>query len=321
MPKTLPATPFNIGAKRSRRGLLFFFALCLLVCPATAGPALAAGFTLVAGAPSNDQLSLFATHIAGGLNPGPIVRFTPGLSGAYALRDTAGDPRAVAAFALPAYFLMGSDPRSPFSEGDLEPLLLAARVPAALWVPQDSPIAGLADFIALARREKDALVCAGPGRFTAPHLASVIFNRESGALTLFLPLVGTEEARKAALQGRVKAVWAYALAAETMPGFRPLAVAAETRSPALPDTPTFAELRLGVTAWAELGFAVSPKIKNKAEILADLRTARDNPETLAVLARLGFTPRPLEGEDLAGYLKQRADALKRFKEEYPRLMD
>ena len=176
-------------------------------------------------------------------------------------------------FALPGFLLSLEDPSGPAHRADLEAVVLAARVPVALWIPENSAVKTLPDLITQARRGDGAVICAGPGRFTAPHLASVLFNREAGVLTLFLPLIGTDEARAAAIQGRVQAVWAYALVPGSMPGMRPLAVAAESRSPVLPEVPTFAELGLKVTLSAELGFALSPKSKTKDATAAALKAA------------------------------------------------
>ena len=302
--------------RKLRPAAILCLALCLVL---TAGPLRAAGIPLLVGAPPSDQLSYFTAILSEGMAPVPVLRFVPGLSGAYALRNAAAAPGSVAVFALPAFALMGMDPTSPYSAGDLEAVLLAGRVPAALWVPQDSPIVDLPAFITLVRQPGASVFCAGPGRFTAPHLASVIFNREIGVVTTFMPMVGTDEAGKAALDGRVQAVWAYALAPETLPGFRPLAVAAEARSAALPDTPTFAEYQLAVTAWAELGFALAPGTRDKPALIAAIRAGRDDPDALAEQARLGFSRLPKEGDDLQEYLRQQSSLLKGLRDAYPRL--
>ncbi len=296
--------------------------LCLtLGCLAPARPAAGAAPVLLVGAPQNDQLSRFTEQVAAAMTPMPNVRYVPGLGGAYALRDAASNPTAVAVFVLPAFILLRDEPNSPYYKGNLEPFALAARMPVALWVPESSPIKALPELITLARHGAGTVLCAGPGRFTAPHLASVVFNREAGIQTLFLPLIGTDEARKAALEGRVQAVWAYALPPGSLPGLRPLAVAAEARSPALPDTPTFAEYGQAVTIAAELGFALSPQFKDKPGITAALRAALADSYTADALARQGFAPLSTEGEALPLYLDEQARRLEAFKIDFPHLQD
>lgn len=288
----------------------------------TAQPARAAeSFSILVGAPRSDQLSRFTEQVTAGMKPMPTVNFVPGLGGAYALRDTAADPATVALFSLPGFLLSLEDPSGPAYRAELEAVVLAARVPVALWIPEKSPVKTLPDLITLARRGDGAVICAGPGRFTAPHLASVLFNREAGVLTLFMPLIGTDEARAAAIQGRVQAVWAYALVPGSLPGMRPLAVAAESRSPVLPDVPTFAELGLKVTISAELGFALSPKSKTKDATAAALKTALADSYTQDALARQGFIPIPATDSPLSLYLDEQVERLKTFTRDYPSLLE
>ncbi len=276
---------------------------------------------LLSGAPESDQLSQIVRLIGRGLTPPAEVRPTPGLTGAYALRDAAADPGLTAALALPAFILMADAPSFPYQSGDVTALFLAGHVPAALWVPQDSPFVSLPDFLAAARQGEGQVICAGPGRYSAAHLALVICNREAGVLTLFLPVLGTAEACAAATQGRVQAVWAYALAPETLPGFRALAVASESRVPALPDTPTFSEYDLRVILKAELGFAAAPRAAGREPKARSLRLGLENPATAEELRRLGFVPSPLEGKDLERYLERESIRLRDMAGEYPRLKD
>ncbi len=316
----------RVGPARVMRSLFLAgrgLALCMVpFLLLAAWPACAAEpFSILVGAPRSDQLSRFTEQVTAGMKPMPTVNFVPGLGGAYALRDAAADPATVALFALPGFLFSLEDPSGPAHRAELEPVVLAARVPVALWVPEKSAVKTLPDLTALARRGDGAVICAGPGRFTAPHLASVLFNREAGVLTLFMPLIGTDEARAAAMQGRVQAVWAYALVPGSLPGMRPLAVAAESRSPVLPDVPTFAELDLKVAISAELGFALSPKSKTKDATVAALKAALADSYTQDALVRQGFTPIPAIDSPLSLYLDEQAERLKVFTRDYPSLLE
>ena len=321
----IPA-PERIGCAQpvrflSAAGLVLAVCVVLLLAQA-AQPVLAAEpFSILVGAPRSDQLSRFTEQVTAGMKPMPTVNFVPGLGGAYALRDAAADPATVALFSLPGFLLALEDPSGPAHRAELEAVVLAASVPVALWIPENSAVKTLPDLITLARRGAGAVVCAGPGRFTAPHLASVLFNREAGVVTLFMPLIGTDGARAAAIQGRVQAVWAYALVPGSLPGMRPLAVAAESRSPVLPDVPTFAELGLKVTISAELGFALSPKSKTKDATAAALKAALADSYTQDALARQGFTLMPAEDSPLSLYLDEQTERLKTFTRDYPSLME
>ena len=324
--RTRTREPERIGFARMIRSLVatgLGLALCVVpLLPPTSQPAHAAEpISILVGAPRSDQLSRFTEQVTAGMKPMPTVSFVPGLGGAYALRDAAADPAAVVLFSLPGFLLSRGDPSGPAHHAELEAVVLAARVSVALWIPENSTIKTLPDLITQARRGAGTVVCAGPGRFTAPHLASVLFNREAGVLTLFMPLIGTDEARAAAMQGRVQAMWAYALVPGSLPGMRPLAVAAENRSPVLPDVPTFAELGLKVTISAELGFALSPKSKTKATTAAALKAALADSYTQDALARQGFLPIPATDEPLRPYLDEQAERLKTFKRDYPSLLE
>ncbi len=173
------------------------------------------------------------------------------------IEDLAPSGNSAALIIMPNLVLRGLHPYSTYRLGEVCPEFVLAEVPLALWVPENSPYANLRDLIQDAFMHPGALVMGGGGSYSAPHLAALQFCRAAGITAGYAAYMGTEDAMKAAQDGKVKAVWGYALAE---PGktqkMRPLAVAARLRSPALPDLPTFDEQKVDMFASASFGFTL-----------------------------------------------------------------
>ena len=128
---------------------------------------------------------------------------------------------------------------------DLAPIALIANSPSILVVPLSLPVNSVGEFIAYAKAHPGELNYASYGAGSGPHLAAGLFQEITGTAMQNVPYGGGGPAVLAVMRGEVQAYLAGSLAVGPQiqsGGVKALAIAAETRSPALPNLPTFREL-------------------------------------------------------------------------------
>jgi tripartite-type tricarboxylate transporter receptor subunit TctC len=181
---------------------------------------------------------------------------------------------------------------------DFEPITEISSIPLMLVVHPSLPVKTLPEFIAYAKAQPDGLDYATSGAGTSTHLAMEMLRGVTGAPLVHVPFKGNAEVMNSLLGGHVKAH--FGLAASSLQhvrtgALRVLAVSTEKRHPALPDTPTVAELGypgFEMTSWqGALAPAGTPK-----EIVAKL-----NAEMVALLHEPAVKERiAREGADAIG---------------------
>ena len=128
---------------------------------------------------------------------------------------------------------------------DLKLVGLVSYTPHVLVVRASLPVNTLADLVALAKQQPGKLTYASSGAGGAIHLASELFKREAGVDLVHVPYRGGGPAVLGLLSGDVDVfISDLSTTIENIRGGRlkALAMAWPTRSPFLPETPTFAEL-------------------------------------------------------------------------------
>jgi tripartite-type tricarboxylate transporter receptor subunit TctC len=137
------------------------------------------------------------------------------------------------------YSKLGFDPIK-----DFEFVALAYIVPSFLVVPANSPAKTPKDLVAIAKASPGKLNFGSGGVGSSQHLFSVMFNTATGIDTVHVSYKGTAPAEAALVAGEIDYMVdpPTALPFVTAGRLRALAVAAPTRSPALPDVPTLDEL-------------------------------------------------------------------------------
>jgi len=153
--------------------------------------------------------------------------------------------------------------RLPFDpQADFAPISLVGRSGPVLVVHPSVPARSVKELIALARARPGKLNFGSGGRGTPAHMDGEILKSAAGIDMVHVPYKGGILAVTDLLAGQVDLVFADMVPAtpQIKAGkLRPLAVATENRSPALPDVPTMAEAgvkqRFPETWWA----MVAPK--------------------------------------------------------------
>ncbi len=167
------------------------------------------------------------------------------------------DGNSAAIVMLPNLITRGLHPYPTYHLDDVAPEFLLAELPLALWVPEGSPFKTLQDLTRFAFNNPEQLIIGGGGTYSAPQLANAVFARAAGLTVGYRGYLGTADAMRAANEGRVAAVWGYAL---EEPGksakMRPLAIAARARSPVFPQLPTFDEQKVDLLFHADFGFSL-----------------------------------------------------------------
>lgn len=130
---------------------------------------------------------------------------------------------------------------------DLAPITLIATVPELLVTSPDVEAQTLPELIQWAKDNPGYLNYASSGPGGMQHLAGEMLNYEAGIDTVHIPYRGAAPAVLDVVGGQVDMMFADLpiLLAQVKEGaLRPIAVGSKTRSPALPDIPTTAEMGL-----------------------------------------------------------------------------
>ena len=197
----------------------------------------------------------------------------------------------------------------------LAPITRLGNFKFALAVSRAFPADTVKEFVAYAKAHPGAIGYATPGPGTPAHFLGAMFNRATGTDLLHVPYRGSGPAATALLGGEVQSAFNTTVA--LLPLYKDkqvkmLAVTGSTRSPTMPDVPTFGQLNmnLGDIESAELwyGFFAPgktpsaavhklnavlvealkyPAVRDKLQNL-DIEVATDTPEAFAKIVKADY---------------------------------
>jgi tripartite-type tricarboxylate transporter receptor subunit TctC len=149
-----------------------------------------------------------------------------------------------------------------------------------------------ADFVALAKAEPETITIASGGIGSATHLTAELFQVRAGIKLVHVPFRGAGPAMNDLIAGHVQSGFTtLATASAAIEHVRALAVAGETRLPALPNVPTFREGGIDLVVahwWGVLAPAPLPP-QIVARLTGELSAVLGSPEVAVHLAPLGVT--------------------------------
>jgi len=184
-----------------------------------------------------------------------------------------------------------------YSQKDFAPIVLIANSPSILVVPAAYPINSVTELVAHLKAHPGELNYASYGAGSGPHLAAGLLQDITGTTMQHVPYGGGGPATVAVLRGEVQMLLAGSLAVGAQiqsGGLKPLAIAAETRTPAFPNLPTFREQ--GIDYLTGTWFGLLAPARTPPDIVALL-----NREVLAALRSDAVRARIAEqGSDVAG---------------------
>jgi tripartite-type tricarboxylate transporter receptor subunit TctC len=130
---------------------------------------------------------------------------------------------------------------------DFSAISLVASAPAVIVANPNLPAKTLAELLAYARANPGAIKYGSSGIGTPVHLAGELMSQMAGIEMVHVPYKGIAPAMAAILAGDIQISYAAVLSGQAhfkSGRLRPLAVAARSRYPTLPDVPTTAEAGL-----------------------------------------------------------------------------
>ena len=209
------------------------------------------------------------------------------------------------------YDNLGFDPIKDFA-----PVALVYTVPSFLVVPASSPAKTAQELVALAKSRPGKLNFGSGGAGSSQHLFGVMFNTSTKIDALHVPYKGTSPAEAALVAGEVD----YMLDPPTALPFvaagrlKALAVAAPTRSSALPNVPTLDEAGIAgvhtLTYYGVLAPAGTPK-EIVDRLNAEINTILKSDDMRARLTKLAAEPGTGSPEEFRRFMEAE---LKRYGE-------
>ncbi len=152
------------------------------------------------------------------------------------------------------------------------PVSMLASYPTILAVHPSLPTKSLAQFVSLAKAQPGKLIYASGGVAGLQHMATELFGREAGINLVHVPYKGTTPGLVDLVAGNVHLTICSippALPFIKVGKLRALAMTGRKRATAVPDVPTFAELRLPGVVF-EPWFAVLAPAKTPEPVLTRL---------------------------------------------------
>lgn len=176
---------------------------------------------------------------------------------------------------------------------DFTPVTLVASSPVVLVVNPRSPYKSVADYIAAARATAGGVAFGSAGAGTPGHLTGEMFATAAHVKLQHVPYKGSAPAISDLLGNQIPSMFdpIQALIPHIRGGkLRALAVSGTSRSPTLPDVPTFAEAGVkGVESrawWAVFGPANLPTPVT-ARLQAEIQKIAESPDFRDKLAAIG----------------------------------
>jgi tripartite-type tricarboxylate transporter receptor subunit TctC len=190
---------------------------------------------------------------------------------------------------------------------------LVSYTPHVLVVRSTLAADTLGDLIRLAKAQPGKLTYASSGTAGAIHLASELFKREAGVDLVHVPYRGGGPAVMGLLTGDVDVfINDASTTAESVKAgkLKALATAWPTRSPLLPDVPTFAELGLPAvvsSSWFGLAAPVATPADITARLTQAMAPVSASSGYQAGLKKLGLEAFNLSPEQSAAFIKGEID--------------
>jgi tripartite-type tricarboxylate transporter receptor subunit TctC len=203
-------------------------------------------------------------------------------------------------------------PKLPFDPAAFVPVTIMARIPNALLANPKVAATSVAELIAYARANPDKLTYASQGNGTTSHVTAEAFKLAAGVSMVHVPYRGSAPALNGLLAGEVDVMFdnlGVSLGLVAGGTLKLLAVATESRLPALADVPTIAETLPGFASLTWFAVAAPPKTPAAlaTRISADFAQALRQPEVIERLAALSAEPVGTSPADTAAFIGEEVE--------------
>jgi tripartite-type tricarboxylate transporter receptor subunit TctC len=270
------------------------------------------------GGPNDIMARLIAQKLSEALGGQFYVENSPGAGGTIGAGAVAGAPGdghtllVANQDVIVQPIIKSKVPYDPFKS--FTPVTLVVSAPEMIVVHPSLPVKDMKELIELLKANPGKYSYASPGYGTTPHLACEwLFKLEYGIDVTHVPFQGAAPAVQSTLSGQTPIFHNVlpAVAPHIRQGtMRPLAVAANKRSPFFPDVPTLAEA--GIPGH-EVGFwlvvlAPAGTPKDTVDVLnRQIARILDLPDVKERLQTIGFDPASSTPDAAAAHMKAETD--------------
>lgn len=192
---------------------------------------------------------------------------------------------------------------------DFSPITQISTFAAVLLVHESLPVKNYAEFTAMARNSSEPLSYATSGSGSAQHLAMEKLRSQFKLQLNHIPYKGGAPAMNDLLAGHVKVMMAGmgdASAHLNSSRIRPLATTGKSRSPLLPQIPTFSELGVmdfDASGWHGLHAPAGTPVDIIAKINADVTAVLTDPNMRQLMASMDVEPRSTTVNEFKQFLE------------------
>ena len=191
---------------------------------------------------------------------------------------------------------------------DFAPISLVASSEYILAVHPSLPVKSVKDLVALAKARPGQIIYGSSGTFGLPHLAGELLKQSAGIDMIHVPYKGGGPAALAILSGEVAFMFGTGPTVVPLANagrLRLIAIAADKRSPALPQLPTVAETLPGVevSAWYGLLAPAGTPKEIISRLHAETVKAIADPKVAMQIRNAGGEPVTSTPEQFAAYIK------------------
>jgi tripartite-type tricarboxylate transporter receptor subunit TctC len=198
---------------------------------------------------------------------------------------------------------------------DFVPVTMLVLLQQLLVAHPSLPANSLQELIALAKAKPGSINYASYGSGSQPHLSGEMLKHRAGIDLVHVPYKGISLAVPAVMAGEVQLTFA-GIATSSAPlkagRIKALAIGGPTRSPLLPQVPTFAELgfpEVETHAWFGLFLPAGAPREALARIHQDTRRLLDDPEfRQKQLVERGYDVVGSAPEEFAAYIRKDSDS-------------
>jgi len=245
-----------------------------------------------------------------------IIDYKVGGGGALGWKELARskpDGYTVAGFNVPHIILQPMQQEVGYKTEQIVPIVIFQRTPLALTVLKTSNIKSLQEFIDQAKKSPGKTTVGGSGTFSGYHMATLRFEKMTGAKVTYVPFTGTAPQMTAFLGGHIDAIFG---TSDDLTRYkdkvRVFAFATDKRFPEFPEVPTFRELKYDFVEVVDRGVACPPKtppyIMKKLE--AVYLEVSKLPEIGSQMKRDGFIPISMGVEESRAYIARMTQVYK-----------
>ncbi len=204
-----------------------------------------------------------------------------------------------------------------FRLNDLQWVANQAFVPLTVMVKKDGPYKTLEDLVKAAKADPGKIRAGAPGATSGAAAFHYTWTKITGAPVTLLPYRGGSKTYKGFLGGEVQVISSNAnWAVRYSDTIHTLAIAAEKRSPLIPDVPTFKELGYDYVGNLSRTYSASAKVpKDRIKVLSEaFAEMSKDPAYIEDMKKVGLDVDYLDSEATAKFVaKYEAENVDAFK--------